>query len=190
MVDQPALPGRDPGGRQDHSTASAAARRCQPIRVGCPGFWAARSCLACCSTARRRSSGVAAQLAGETKPQGCPPRSTLDRRRGGPLASSRSTSCAITERWSGAAACSRPRCRIARETSFARKQSRTLIDRVRIQERLDQLLAEAEKLRHALVALDRRGATSSANMRALPAGTSGGCAKARPSRGQPAPQRR
>jgi CRP-like cAMP-binding protein len=39
----------------------------------------------------------------------------------------------------------------------------TLIDRIRhdIQERLDQLLAEAEKLRHALTALDPRGKPTS-----------------------------
>jgi hypothetical protein len=71
-----------------------------------------------------------------------------------------------------------------------------LIDRLRqeIQERLDQLLAEAEKLRHALAALDpRRGSSSaqpkaparaaSTRKRARPAST------ARPSSGDPRPSK-
>ena len=49
-----------------------------------------------------------------------------------------------------------------------------LIDRIRtdIQERLDALLSEADKLRKALQALDPRGGSSSASSRRSPASTS------------------
>jgi sugar-specific transcriptional regulator TrmB len=49
----------------------------------------------------------------------------------------------------------------------------TLIDRIRhdIQQRLEQLLAEAEKLRHALVALDRRERVSPAPAATKPRST-------------------
>jgi sugar-specific transcriptional regulator TrmB len=48
---------------------------------------------------------------------------------------------------------------------YDQEPEHTLIDRIRhdIQERLDQLLAEAEKLRHALAALDPRGKPTSAS---------------------------
>ena len=67
------------------------------------------------------------------------------------------------------------RCRLSAIQPKTRRVT-TLIDRIRhdIQQRLDQLLAEADKLRHALAALDPRGRSA---------------AKPKTTRSQPTPKR-